>query len=438
MAWNFNVVLSSPTYGAAVPADGPQPDIAIDGKCLWFISKTTVKCMDITAWHMSIDSDANVIDKRGDQGWGTFVAVTVPKATNRIVAFDDKAYITQSDYTATPSQFNSIVVVNTAGQIVETLKMPELMNSNLVIDNGKMWMMSHATNSNFQQLLYWYDLTTQVWQSYPVPVRHQTVERYLACDHSGHILICDYNNLSITKFTNTGAYLTTTRVAASSGAANREPNFITTDQNRNTYVASFNGMISKMDTATDAFTMFSAGLGTVAALADDGTHQWVASKKRASVVSYNGSLYECVESHIGRLPPTALQDPVKWATLSEGEATDGAWTEGAYYVDGKADLLRINRANQTLRHFSTSERDIQIEDPSGSTMIDTTVNKVLVSPSFTCATKDGVVTVPQYVWVVTNQCRVLGFPTDAMFRENFYEMKGFAMMSFGNYDYTGD
>lgn len=438
MAWVFDKVLSTGTMGTAVLPDAPQPDIALDGKLLWMINKTSVKCIDIVQWHMSITPDEYIIDERGDQGYGTFMSLDLPLTPHRLVAYDDKAYITQSDNAPSPSRFKKIVVVNTAGHIVETIVTPQLMNSNLVIDAGKIWMVSYDINDNYQQSLYWYDLTTKVWASFPISVRHQTEERFLANDHSGHILICDYNNLSVTKFTNAGVFVSTTRVAASAGAANREPKYITVDQNRNAYVSSFNGMISKMDVDADTFAMFSTGLGDVYSFADDGVHQWIATKKRASVVSHNGAVFQCIESHIGRTPPSA--DVEKWMVLSGPTAVpvDGAWAEGAYYVDDKADLLRINRTNQTLRHFSTSERDIQIQDPSGSTLIDTTVNKVLVSQPFSCSTKDGVISIPQYTWIVTNQCRVLGFSTDAMFRENFYEMKGIAMISYGNYDYTGD
>lgn len=446
MAWVFDKVFSTGQLGTTVPlptADEIErgtrknfPDMALDGKLLWVIAAKTVKCIDIVQWHLAVTPDEAVLTTRGETYTSAFVTVETPLTCHRIVAFDDKAYVTQSDESYTGSSFKQIVVVTTAGQIAETIKTPETMRSNLVLDAGKLWMTSYDINDNYQQELYWYDLTTKVWGHTPVPTRHQVQERFLACDHSGHILICDFNSLSITKFSNAGTYISTTRVAASGGAANREPRYITTDQNRNTYVSSFNGMISKMDTTADTFTMFSAGLGDVSSFADDGTHQWIASKKRASVVSYNGLLYECKESHIGRLTPAA--DPEKWVTLSEGEAIDGAWALGAYYVDGKYDLLKINRANQTLRHFSTKERDIQIEDSPGTPIIDTLVNKVIVSQPFTCSTKDGIISVPQYVWTVNNQCRVKGFSTDAMYRENFYEMKGFAMVSYGNYDYTGD
>lgn len=441
MAWHFDRVLTSLGQHTPVTTTGPQPDIAVNGKLLWLVTpaagEDAIHCYDIVHIHTYITPDDVLIDSIPEETFAPFLKVDSPRIPCYVAAYSDKAYITQSDYNANPAEFDEVIVVSTSGQIDESIELPVAMRSNLIIDDGKLWMVSRDINDSFQQTLYWYDLSTKSFGSAPIPVRHQTQVRSLVRDHAGHVLVADYNNLSITKFTNKGVFVSTTRMAADTGGANREPSQFALDENRNLYVSSYNGMISKMDTTTDTFTWFSNGLGDVSAMADDGTFQWVGTQKRASSVSYAGTIYVCKESHIAR---GSSPDLTKWDVddSEDAEAIDGVWTAGSYYVDGKGDLLRINKTTQSMRHFSTTERDVQIVDDASVTVTGSAINKVLVTPSFVAATKDGNLTVPSYTWAVTNACRIIGFPFGSMYRQNFYEMKGVAMMSVGTYDYTGD
>lgn len=438
MGWNFDKVLVS-NYSDEIPMGAPAPTIAVSGRFVWacypkrttgdFKPYTTVKCFDILAWHRNILDDQYVVIRRPATYTNPILVTTIDGWAASIVARGDELFI---GTTNSGSSFNTITVVATSGSDY-TIDCPSYMNSDLVYENDKLWM---ASPSAYGRVLYWYSVKTRSFGSRPIPVRGQQTKVVLSNDHNSQILVCDFNNLSVSKFSSTdGAHLSTTRISAGGGTANREPSALTVDSNRNVYVASYNGMISRMDSTTDTFSMFSAGLGDVVSMADDGVHQWVATKKRASVVSHNGELYRCTKSHIGRgTKPSDTQ----WEKLSEGEAIDGNWVAGAYYVDDKPDVLRINKAAQTIRHFSTDERDIKIDDPAGVSLEGIVVNKITTNRAFTCPTTSGSVAIPKYVWLITETGTVVGLPTDAMFRPNNFELKGYAMMSAGQYDYTGD
>ena len=433
MGWVFDRVLS---IAPITKATADTLTSSVEGKQLWVLKTgetCTLRCYDLLAAHMGLEPDENILVSRSTHYFGPFLEQDLGFKALDVVAYNGMAFLSATDdngYITT-----QVRVVNTVGETVDTIIFPEYFNSNVEINNNKVWVISGSIDAQYRQTLHWYDLTTKVFGSYPIPVRHQQEKRRISRDYNGNILICDYNNLSITKFTNEGVYVSTTRTSASTGGANREPAYITLDSNRNVYVSSFNGMIQKFDSAASTFTSFSNGLGDIHSFVDDDTYQWVASHKIASIVSFNGQTYECIDSHIAR---GTSPDLTKWAVLTGGEtAKDGVWTAGNYYIDDKEDMIRINKANQSIRHFGTSERDIQIEDLSTGTMIDTKVNKMMKSTAMVCATVNGNVALPQYIWLMT-ATSVIGVPTSSMFRQNYYEMNGVAMVSFGNYDYTGD
>lgn len=351
-----------------------------------------------------------------------------------ILAEGDVCYAgdVEARWATSSTTFGSVRTFTSHGAYGTTINCPVRMNSNLVCDNGKLWMASYDISELGQQTLYSYDLTTFEWLSTPIPTKHQSAPRFLSRDHNGHILVCDYNGLSITKYTNTGVFVSTTRLAASAAGANRQPNFVTLGDDRAVYIASFQGMISKFNPTTNAVTSYSNGLGDVHSFVDDGTYLWVAAEKRPMSVTYNGDVYTCFKSHMAG----PAFDQMMWQ--QGGDGTSGAWTSGSYYVDDKEDLVRITKANQTIRHFTSEDRDIAIQSPSGIDLGGDKVNSVLVTPSFVCSTEDGYVTVPQYIWAITEANAVVAFPNSAMWRPNFYQMNGVAMMSFGQHDYIGE
>lgn len=431
--WQFDRGLKA---AVAVGGGTTTVDLSLDGKMLWALqvgAKSKLHCYDTVNGILNSTNSDDIMVERSTEFLGASVQQTLDYFGSNICAFQDHAYVSfSSTNTFFTDSFDSLNVYDVKGSKVDTIKLPDVMRSNIIAHNNKLWMCGAYVNNSYQQVLFSYDLITKTFASSVIPTRHQNVRRFLAKDYNGFILISDFNNLSVSKFTNTGTYVSTTRTAAASGGANRQPDSITVDQNRNVYVSSYNGMILKFDSLTDTFTHFSTGLGDVHAFADDGTYQWIGSKKKASSVSFNEVNYTCTVSHIavGTKP-----DAEKWAL--GGDGSDGVWTAANYYVDDKEDLLRINKADQSMRHFSTSERDIGMDDPVGA-IKDMMVNKVLISPSITCSTATGDRVVPSYVWLTTAAGYVVGLPTGPMFRQNFYEMNGVAMTSVGNYDYTGD
>lgn len=433
MGWVFDNTIGTETIGSGVVR------ASLDGKIIWTLKKSgtgkpELKGFDIVSGITKLQPDGVVLVGAQTEYMGAFLTKQFDVFATDVYGYQDKAYLPVNNVSALSDSFESVIVVDVAGNILETIKMPEMMNSNIVFNNNKMWTVSLSTNNAYQQILYWYDFPSKTFGAYPIPVRHQSQKRFLTRDYNGFILVCDYNNLSISKFTNNGAYVSTTRTSAGTGGANREPSYMTLDQNRNVYVSSFNGMIQRFDSNTDTFTSYSTGLGDVHSFVDSGPYLWVGSHKIASIVSFAGKIYECTESHIAR---GTEPDPTKWAVVVDASisAKDGVWTAGSYYIDDTEDLIRITKSDQSIRHFGTSERDIQIEDVQS--LKGAQVNTVMISQQFVCATAAGNVTIPQYVWCIAGTSLV-GLPTSSMFRQNYYEMNGMAMMSLGNYDYTGD
>lgn len=438
MAWNFDRVAQNGSFTNT--ADGNRM-LAGDGKMVWALmlpltgtASHDIWCYDAVATHMGFSAD-------GSNLAGTESSAPMPACRHQavgsvatIAADGDTCYAALSDasFSLEATYFDNIQVLYSWGTKGVLIKAPVRMNSNLVIDNGKLWMSSYDINQSGQQTLYVYDLTSKAWSSTPIPTRHQTQPRFLARDHFGHILVCDYNSLSVTKFSNAGAFISTTRLAASAAGANRQPNFITISDDRSIYIASFQGMISKFDSTTDTVTSYSNGLGDVHSFVDDGTYLWVASEKRPSSVSYNGENWTCYKSHMS----LGTFDQMMWQQGGDGAA--GAWAASNYYVDDKEDVIRITKSNQQIRHFTSEDRDIAIESPSSVALGGVKVNSVLMTPSFVCSTKDGNITVPKYIWAITENNHLVAFPNTSMWRPNFYQMNGVAMMSFGQYDYIGE
>lgn len=435
MAWNIDKCLYAQVGTASTSANRL---ISAAGKQLWAVvplgQTHQLVSFDIVGWHSSMaPADERLVDPQS-RAYSPDISVSDVGNVSQLTAYGDFVYVGSSEFSTQASNFTKIKVYSTAGKLVEIVTPPVMMNSNIVVDNSKLWMVSYSTNAAAQQTLYWYDLNAKVWSSAGIPVRHQDKARFLARDHSGHILICDYNNLSVSRFSNNGVFQNTTRIAPSGGGANREPSFIAIDDLRNVYVSSFQGMISKLDTVANTATPYSTGMGDVHGFVDDGVNQWIATEKRASSVSWQGRNLTCYYSHVAR---GTAPDVEMWQDGGDGAA--GTWTPGTYYVDAQEDVLRIKKTSQEIRHFSTMERDLLINPTAGGSVAGRKVNNILLTPSMTITTVGGNITVPSYVWMIFSDNGIQGWPaTGSMFRENYYEMKGLAMMSVGQYDYVGE
>lgn len=427
MAWNIDKCLHA-KRGAAV--EDANTLLANASTFLWAVLPVAGK-HHLMMWWTGLDyqllPQADTLTVDAQQRTLSSPAIDIEVGfVSQLAAYGDFAYVGVNEFSLKQTTFDSIQVYNTAGKLVETLDCPTTMNSNIVVDNSKLWMVSSTPFNNDRQSLFWYDLVQKTWQFAGIPVRHQERVRFLARDHDGHILICDYNNLSVTRFSNTGVFQATTRIAPSGGGANREPSFITIDDLRNVYISSFQGMISKLNTTNNTAAPFSTGMGDVHAFADDGTYLWIATKKRPSSVSWQGRNLTCYYSHVAR---GTAPDVEMWQDGGDGAA--GVWTPGAYYVDDQEDVLRIKKSTQEIRHFSTMERDILIQPTAAGAVAGKKVNNILVTPA--------TLLMPSYVWMIFEDNQIMGWPSSgSMYRDNHYEMKGYAMMSVGQYDYIGE
>jgi len=190
--------------------------------------------------------------------------------TNNIAYGNGKIYV-----------FNNteFVVIDTRTRTIETLPgsptlpriHPILLETNCVPEYGnfKLWFTSSFNDNTTKQKLFYYDLLLGTWST-PVDIfgAQQSTPRKIKWAHDSYIWVTAYNETSVLKFNaDTGAYITQVIV-------NRKPEVLTSNDNREIIVGSFNGMISSVNQTTNVNTNI-AGVEVVPdSIYDDGTYIW--------------------------------------------------------------------------------------------------------------------------------------------------------------------
>ena len=153
------------------------------------------------------------------------------------------------------------------------------MNSNIVYENNRVWMVSTAKKDelpNDRQKVYTLGgpIGRRNWSTVEIPTKKQFVRAMLCSGYNGSVYITNFNNVSVSKFNaQTFTFDKFIRV-------NAFPQQIWASSNRDIFVASYGGMLSRIDPFTDEVFNAHSTIATATSLApmpDD--YVWFTSMK---------------------------------------------------------------------------------------------------------------------------------------------------------------
>jgi hypothetical protein len=237
---------------------------------------------------------------------------------------------------------------------------------------------------------------------------------------------------------------TPTNTPATITLDNKEPSFVSTDDNRNTFVASFNGMISTLNTDTNVATHFSFnGSGDAVggesngeyfnkfwSLESDTVNLWISTKGTA-FNRLNLSTQEIIGTEVG--DPVVIPDLI--TTLSS------AFNDMVVPVASPISML-IENEDGTFTSQGTSVKDNMDENYTLNPIISSgAYQKILCIPEMKKQIWNGTSfttrTYPKQI-AVSSSAGMHIFPNDKFWRDNSVEVNALAMISSGDFDYTGD
>ncbi len=148
-------------------------------------------------------------------------------------------------YVSHTSTFNKVFVFDKATQqlsSVITFDNGAVANSNLHIQNNKIWFVDTFVDMNTYQKLITKDLTTLTETSTNIThVRGSSTRTWLANGYNGYVYVTNYNGFSITKYNeSTNAYVTQIIIS-------RYPHHIFSFPDKRIYVASDTSLLSLID-----------------------------------------------------------------------------------------------------------------------------------------------------------------------------------------------
>lgn len=114
------------------------------------------------------------------------------------------------------------------------------MLSNLESANTKLWFAGQCFSDNAAQKLYSYDVLTGARTTTDIPVRPQLQRIWIANGYNGSVYITNYNNVSVTRFSDTGVFGATIRM-------NAFPSYIWGGPDRRIWASSYGGMLTLID-----------------------------------------------------------------------------------------------------------------------------------------------------------------------------------------------
>ena len=306
-----------------------------------------------------------------------------------------------------------------------------VMTSNLLFCNGKLWMIS---NQRYADVLFTFDVITKTWTKSVVPNRPQSITRHISYDKNGHVLVPNFNDMNVLLYDVNNPTATPSVIAMD----NKEPTFTTTDSDRNTFVASFNGMISVLDTNANTATHFSFnGSGGGASEGRYSTEFWgLESDTDYLWISTKGTAFNRMDLTTKELIGTEVGEPVVIPDLIT--SLDETYGEMILPVVSPTSML-IDNGDGTWSSKGTTVKSNMDEN---YTLNDVTSSykQILCIPSMTKQIWNGgsLITKTYPKQVVVNGAALTVFPNDKFWRENMTEVNATAMISSGYFDYTGD
>lgn len=338
-----------------------------------------------------------------------------------LAGYQNGVYVTNSK-----SGYSSIDFYDIVNDTVDTISTPSGMNSNLLCCNNKLWMTKTSAGGD---ILYIYDILTQSWSSSIIPSREQQEIRHLSHDKNNHILITNFNDWSVCKYDVDGTFIET--IYLDDSGINKEPAYSFTDTERNTFVLSFNGMISKIDTSTNSVEHFAYAGKTnhnyfegFWGFESDGTHMWISTSGSVEIspsgTSTEGSALIRMKLSDKTIVGTDFGEPPQIPDMSYQvddfevgmditKPTVGAVMENGYFLN--------------------------------KTWSPETWKKVIIMPEMTKQVWNGsdfeTKTYQSHICVIHEE-GMFAFPNSKLWRTNHVEVGAVGMVSSGTYDYTGD
>ncbi|RLB66459.1 MAG: hypothetical protein DRH08_06135 [Deltaproteobacteria bacterium] len=405
--WQFNRLLDATTSGAN--------DLLFDGRYVAVLSASAINFFDFKDY---LDPDSLPYGSPEVPNTDTLItneniSMSVAKTFNhggvQFVYLDNHYFIVDG------TVFSTIKKVDDSGTLVDTITLPEVMNSNLAVVNGNLWCTSYTKEDvEDEQWLYSFNSVGTQLTKTTIPRRHQLEERYLSTDYNGHVLITEFNELSVAKHDHvTGTYISSIRVS-------REPFYIKTLSDRTVFVASTD---SAFDPEEDRY------IGTV---------------KQASDAYDTGILYAI---------DTILDaQQTNYETLGKclGIAEDGdgdMWMTTERVIDGVKALYRITLSNnevkttQAWQLSATQPSQPQDYTISEEQLLSTDFKKSIKTEPFTFQKWDGVnvvsVNVPSLHFFITGS-HLQGHEMNEMYNVQNIFTNSTTMVSTGKHSYIGD
>ena len=218
----------------------------------------------------------------------------------------------KKDFSNLEDAFNSDVYVT----------LPKLMHCEPIFGYGKLWMVSHETLPDAQNL-YNVDVVTKSISFNVIPTKPQITKSFLADGLNGFIYVTRFNMSGVSKH------------ASSTGAqtdfiiTNARPTAIWTNQSGKILVAGFEGMIDELDRTTNVVVHAYGALVQVGSLIDteDG-YIWTTNLTKSGMLRLNKSSLKVIYSEDywpdeDPISVTALLDLTS-TTLKEGDPYTGA------------------------------------------------------------------------------------------------------------------
>ena len=240
MPWEFEKV-----YEAAVSSSPKQ--MLFDGRYLWVTTDFSVLIYEFFGESSDHEPTFEELDQlvidRYDAKIKLIETIPVPNGAYWIARGNRNTYIGNA------AMMTSISIINNSTRKVDrTVTLPEEMNSNLIVADRYIWMASKSPKPSSDRQLLWRWDGSNGWADIEIPTRKQLARIVISQGNNGSLYLTNFNNVAICKFdVSNGAFQKAIRT-------NAFPQNILTTSNRDIYVSSFAGMLSKVDGSTDSVT----------------------------------------------------------------------------------------------------------------------------------------------------------------------------------------
>lgn len=395
MGWKFEKVFHA--------SMSTPKQIAFDGKYVWVTGSSSVNVYEYwgeTSFHETTfeNMDQTILNKY-DGKLVLIATITIAQGSYWIVRGNTSMFI------ANAANFTKVTEVNIeTREILRVISTPSNLEmvSNLHYECDKLWMVEKAKTDQFdttaedRQYLHFYNIKTRDWGSTAIPTRKSTSRTWIDSPYNGFVYITNFNNVAISKFNaETGAFVTSIRV-------NALPTKIHTTPYRNLYVSSYGGMLSEVDSSTNAvthpFSTMADALNGIASTFDN-TYFWFINTSNRLTRMKKSDKTAFFTYEPGDVPPPTVPTPPNFMIQDD---------------------------------YKLEVTDFQ----------DTAFDQIMITPQFTYQNWNGssfdTITVKPYVFIIGSS-KLMAFRLDRpLYRGNNINVHSQSMISTGVEDYMGE